>query len=79
MTTVTLEYCVPCGFRERALAALEAVLASLEREIDRFELVTGEHGVFRVAVDGETVFDVAQEDYDVDAIVRAVRRELRDS
>jgi selenoprotein W-related protein len=76
MTRVTLEYCVPCGFRERALNTQAAILTSLEREIDAFELVTGDHGVFRVAVDGETVYDKDEDDLSVDGIVREVRQEL---
>ncbi|WP_459192553.1 SelT/SelW/SelH family protein [Halosimplex sp. J119] len=73
MTRVTLTYCVPCGFRERALDTQEAILTSLERQIDSFELVMGDHGVFRVEVDGEVVFDKADDEFDVDAVVRDVR------
>jgi selenoprotein W-related protein len=73
MTTVEIEYCVPCGFRERALDLQRAVLTALERELDECKLVMGDHGVFRVAVDGTTVYDKADDDFDVDAIVRAVR------
>lgn len=76
MTRVTLTYCVPCGFRERALDTQEAILTSLETEIDRFELVMGDHGVFRVAVDDEVVFDKERDTFDVDGIVRDVRAEL---
>jgi selenoprotein W-related protein len=36
----------------------------------------GDHGVFRVGVDGETVYDKADDEFDVDAIVRAVRGQL---
>ncbi|WP_135364398.1 Rdx family protein [Halosimplex halophilum] len=76
MTTVTLEYCVPCGFRERALDTQEAILSSLEGEIDRFELVMGDHGVFRVEVGDEIVYDKERDTFDVDAIVRDVRATL---
>ena len=76
MTQVTLEYCVPCGFRERALDTQEAILTSLEAELDSFELVMGDHGVFRVDVDGEVVFDKEADDFDIDGIVRDVREEL---
>ncbi|WP_436909666.1 Rdx family protein [Halosimplex marinum] len=76
MTTVTLEYCVPCGFRERALDTQEAILSSLEGEIDRFELVMGDHGVFRVEVGDEIVYDKERDTFDVDAIVRDVRAAL---
>ncbi|MFB6223029.1 MAG: SelT/SelW/SelH family protein [Haloarcula sp.] len=73
MSTVEIEYCVPCGFRERALDVQQAVLAGLERELDSVQLVMGDHGVFRVSVDGETVYDKADDDFDVDEIVREVR------
>lgn len=76
MTRVTLEYCVPCGFRERALDTQEAILTSLETEIDSFELAMGDHGVFRLEVDGEVVFDKEVDDFDVDEIVRDVREQL---
>jgi|GEM_PF-6669162 len=34
MADVTIEYCVPCGFRERALDLQKAILTGLERELD---------------------------------------------
>ena len=76
MTTVELEYCVPCDFRRRALDVETAVLGALEDEIDEFRLVMGDDGVFRVRVDGETVYDKQEEAFDVDGIVRAVRAAL---
>lgn len=76
MTTVEIEYCVPCGFRERALDVERAVLNALESELDRVSLVMGDHGVFRVAVDGDHVYEKSEDDYDVDGIVRAVRERV---
>ncbi|QPV63946.1 Rdx family protein [Halosimplex litoreum] len=76
MTTVTLTYCVPCGFRERALDTQEAILTSLEAQIDRFELVMGDHGVFRVEAGDEVVYDKERDTFDIDAVVRDVRAEL---
>ena len=76
MTDVTIEYCVPCGFRERAIALQRAILNGLERDLDSVALVTGDHGVFRVDVDGETVYAKGEDEYDVDAIVREVRAHL---
>jgi selenoprotein W-related protein len=73
MTAVEIEYCVPCGFRGRAVDVARAVLGALERDIDRLSLVTGDHGVFRVSVDGDVVYDTAEDGFDVDAVVRAVR------
>lgn len=76
MTAVKIEYCVPCGFRDRALDLEGAILASLEDRLDRVCLVTGDHGVFTVRVDGDLVFDKDEHAYDVDEVVRQVRAAL---
>ncbi len=73
MTEVEIEYCVPCGHRSRAIDVQEAVLEEFGREVDRVVLNTGTGGVFEVRVDGDLVFDKAEDDFDVDAIVEAVR------
>jgi selenoprotein W-related protein len=73
MTEVEIEYCVPCGFRDRALDVQEAILNGVEQELDELSLVMGDHGVFVVRVDGETVFDKEEDDFDVDEMVRQVR------
>ena len=75
MTAVEIEYCVPCGFLERAEAVQHAVLSSLGERVDRVALVTGDHGIFEVRVDGTIVFEKESDEFDVDAIVRAVRDE----
>ena len=74
MTDVEIEYCVPCGFLDRAEAVQRALLTSLGDDLDSVALVTGEHGVFRVDVDGDTIYEKAEDgDYDTDALVAAVR------
>ena len=73
MSEVEIEYCVPCGFRDRALDVQQAILNSLEQELDSVALVMGDHGVFTVSVDGEVVYDKAQDEFDADDIVRELR------
>ena len=73
MTDVTIEYCVPCGFRDRALDVQRAILTGLETKLDTVLLVMGDHGVFRVHVDGDIIYDKAEDDLDIDEIVRDVR------
>lgn len=75
MTEIEIEYCVPCGFRDRALDVSRAILNACEGEIDALRLVMGAHGVFAVRVDGRTVFDKDEEIFDVDEIARTVRAE----
>ena len=73
MTDVEIHYCVPCGHLDRAQDLQGALLTQFGQELDRVSLKTGDSGVFTVSVDGETVFDVADDEYDVDAIVRDVK------
>ena len=73
MTAIEIEYCVPCGFRERALDVQQAILNGLETELDSVSLVMGDHGVFQVRADGELVYDKEKDDLDVDGIVRDIR------
>ena len=73
MTTVEIEYCVPCGMLDRALDVEEAVLRQFGDRLDRVSLVTGDHGIFVVRVDGEQVFDKETDQFDIDEIVRRLR------
>lgn len=73
MTTVEIEYCVPCGHLNQAQGVQEALLTEFGQDVDRVALVTGHSGVFLVRVDGETVFDKKEDTFDVDGIVDEVR------
>ena len=76
MTEVEIEYCVPCGFLNRAEDVQHVLLSSFGQNLDAVTLRTGDHGVFTVSVDGETVFDKSDDEYDVDEITRAVKNRL---
>ena len=73
MTRVEVEYCVPCGMVNRAVDVSRAILTQFGESVDAVTLVTGDDGIFVVRVDGTVVFDLSEDAYDVDAIVRAVR------
>jgi selenoprotein W-related protein len=73
MTEVEIEYCVPCGFRDRALDVQQAILTGLETELDSVTLVMGDHGIFQVRADGTVVYDKEENELDVDDIVREIR------
>lgn len=76
MASVEIEYCVPCGFLERAEDIQHELLTNFGEELDRVSLVTGDHGVLEVRVGDEIVFDKDEDEYDVDGIVREVRSQL---
>jgi selenoprotein W-related protein len=75
VTDVEIEYCVPCGFRDRALDVSRAILNACEDELASLTLMTGAHGIFQVRVDGRMVYDKDETEFDVDAIARRVRAE----
>jgi selenoprotein W-related protein len=77
MTEIEIEYCHPCGFLNRAQDVQETVLETFGQQLDAVSLVVGDGGVFEVRVDEELVFDKSEDEYDVDAIVAAVRDELQ--
>ncbi|WP_436923166.1 SelT/SelW/SelH family protein [Halosimplex amylolyticum] len=72
MTTVEIEYCVPCGMRDRAVDLQTDVLEAFGQRVEAVSLVTGDDGVFEVRADGEVVFDKENDEYDADAIVDAI-------
>lgn len=76
MTSVEIEYCVPCGFLERAEDVQHALLSTFGERLEAVTLATGANGIFVVRVDDETVFEKSAETYDVDEIVRRVRDRL---
>ncbi|WP_336361319.1 Rdx family protein [Haladaptatus sp. ZSTT2] len=76
MTDVEIAYCVPCGYLPRAEELQHAILTSFEGHLDSLTLRMGDHGVLRVTVDDEIVYDKADDEYDVDAIVRACRTHI---
>ena len=73
MTTIEIDYCVPCGFLERAESIQHQLLQQFGERIDSAALVTGDKGVLRVHVDGEVVWDKDDDEYDLDEITRRVR------
>ncbi|APX95491.1 SelT/SelW/SelH family protein [Natronorubrum daqingense] len=76
MTSVEIEYCVPCGFLERAEALQHALLSTFGEQLESVTLRTGVNGIFAVRVDDELVYEKSESAYDIDEIVRRVRARL---
>jgi len=74
---VEIEYCVPCGFLDRASDLQYLLLRTFGQRLDGVALRTGEDGVFRVRVGEELVYDKFEDgSYDPDEVVRGVRARL---
>jgi len=78
MVTIDIEYCVSCGFLDTAIETQHDLLTVFGRDLAGVRLVPGHGGVFRVSVDGETVWDrdVHGDGVDTDSIVEAVQFRL---
>ena len=72
MPSIEIEYCVPCGFLDRAQDVQASILETYGKRIERVALVTGDQRVFTVTVDGDLVYDKADDQYDVDEIVARI-------
>jgi selenoprotein W-related protein len=72
MTSVEIQYCVPCGHLDRAIDTQRHLLEKFGQQLDGVRLKTGDGGVFTVAVNGEQVFDKRAAPYDLEVITGAV-------
>lgn len=72
MTTVEIEYCVPCGLLDRAIETQRELLAEYGQRLDAVTLRTGDGGVFVVRADGDVILDTDVRGYDMDEIADAV-------
>ncbi|MFC6938472.1 Rdx family protein [Salinirubellus sp. GCM10025818] len=76
-STVEIEYCVPCGFLDRASDLQHLLLRTFGERLDGVTLLTGADGVFRIRVGEEVVYDKFEDgNYDPDEVVREVRARL---
>lgn len=69
---IEIEYCVPCGHLDRALATQRELLETYGRVLEAVTLRTGHGGVFKVRIDGDLVLDAKRDGYDLDALVGLV-------
>jgi selenoprotein W-related protein len=53
---VTIEYCVPCSYLPKAVAAVDELMSNYQHVIGNLTLVTGTRGVFDVRIDDRLVF-----------------------
>ena len=54
--TVTLEYCVPWNYRERAVRVADDILGHYQHIIDSFTFIAGTKGAFEFKVNDELIY-----------------------
>ncbi len=72
MSTVEIQYCVPCGHLERAIELQRTILEKHGQGVEVVGLRTGDSGVFTVSVDDDLVFDKESDEFDADSILERI-------
>lgn len=72
---IEIEYCVPCGYLDRAIEAQRRLLTEFGHRVTAVSLRTGDSGVFTFTVDGEVIYTKPAE-YDLEDIVVTVRKAI---
>ncbi|WP_062078736.1 SelT/SelW/SelH family protein [Demequina globuliformis] len=72
---IEIEYCVPCGYLDRAIDAQRTLLSTFGGQVESVALVTGDKGVFRFTADGEEIYSKPA-DFDITQIVESVKARL---
>lgn len=73
---IEIEYCVPCGHLDRAVATQRELLETYGRDLETVTLRTGHGGVFKIRIDGRLVLDAKRDGYDLGAIHEMVEGRL---
>lgn len=72
---IEIEYCVPCGYLDRAIDAQRTLLDTLGNKLEAVTLKTGEKGVFTFRMGDEVIYSKPDE-YDITTIVETVKARL---
>jgi len=73
---VTIDYCTECGHLEKALEVTENILEEYGEKFDKLELVPSDGGVLRVSIEGEVVYDIDQDSFTREEIIKGVEEYL---
>jgi selenoprotein W-related protein len=71
-----IEYCVACGFLDKAVEVQRERLAAYGRQLEGVSLRPSEGGVFKVRLDGEVVLDAQQDGFDLDRVDKELKERL---
>ena len=73
---VEIEYCVPCGHLNRAIATQRELLDTYGQDLEAVSLKTGDGGVFKLRIDGELVMDAQEDGYDLQTVHNEIKERL---
>lgn len=75
VTTVEIQYCVPCGHLPRAMDIQKSLLERFGQKLEGVKLKTGDGGIFKVRVNDEEIYSKPDE-FDLDAVIGNIEARL---
>lgn len=75
VTTVEIQYCVPCGHLPRAMDIQKSLLERFGQKLEGVKLKTGDGGIFKVRVNDEEIYSKPDE-FDLDAVIGDIEARL---
>lgn len=78
MAEVTITYCVPCRYQQKAIQDADAILKQFGQRLADVRLVPGDHGVYDVHLDGDLIFSLDQAEHFPEAaeLIDAIRSRM---
>lgn len=73
---VEIEYCVACGYLDRAVEIQRGLLEAYSNQLEGVFLRPGHSGVFKVRVDDELALDAQEEGFDLDRVYKEIDERL---
>ncbi len=58
MPEVSITYCVPCRYQNKAIQDADAILKEFGERLTALRLIPGDNGVYDIALDGTLIFSL---------------------
>jgi selenoprotein W-related protein len=72
---IEIEYCVPCGYLDKAVDAQKTILNAFGEQLGQVALKPGNKGVYTFRVDGDVIYSKPDE-YRIEDIVDTIKQRL---
>lgn len=72
---IEIEYCVPCGYLDKAAEAQKTILSAFGEQIGMVSLKPGNKGVYTFRADGDVIYSKPDE-FRIEEIVDTIKARL---
>jgi selenoprotein W-related protein len=78
MPEVSITFCVPCRYQQKAIQDADAILRQFGQRITDVRLVPGERGVYDVHLDGTLIFSLDRAEHFPESaeLIEAIRSRM---